>query len=101
MKVTLQPGSLKPVMHLHESGDETFEVISGKLSYQLGHQQGIIGPGEKILLPKSVPHTHFNAEDAPLVVYQTIAPALDFAVGAEPFRRRLSQSSTHSGTGAA
>jgi quercetin dioxygenase-like cupin family protein len=85
MKVTLQPGSLKPVMHLHESGDETFEVISGKLSYQLGQQQGIIGPGEKVWLPKGIPHTHYNAENEPLVVYQTIAPALDFEVFIETF----------------
>lgn len=85
MKITLQPGSLKPAMHLHESGDETFEVISGKLTYQLGAQQGVIGPGEKIVLPKGVPHTHYNAENEPLVAYQTISPALDFEVFIETF----------------
>lgn len=85
MKVTLQPGSLQPVMHLHESGDETFEVISGKMSYQLGKQQGVIGPGEKILLPKGIPHTHYNAEKEPLVVYQTVSPSLDFEVFIETF----------------
>jgi len=85
LKVTLLPGSLQPVMHLHESGDEIFEVIAGKLTYRLDGRQGVIGPGEKILLPKGVPHTHYNAENEPLVVFQTVAPALDFEVFIENF----------------
>lgn len=85
MKITLQPGSLKPVMHLHESGDETFEVISGKMTYRVGTQQGLIGPGEKVTLPKGGPHTHYNAENEPLIAYQTISPALDFEVFIETF----------------
>lgn len=85
MKVTFQPGSLKPVLHLHESGDEIFEAVSGKLTYQLAGKWGTIGPGEKILLPKGVPHTHYNAESEPFIGYQTVSPAMDFEVFIETF----------------
>lgn len=86
LKVLIKSGGFKPVMHQHLHQDESFEVISGRLSYVVGDKQGSIGPGEKITMPKGVAHTHFNAEAEDLIMYQTASPALDF----EPFVASLS-----------
>ncbi len=81
LKVLIKSGGFKPVLHKHLYQTEDFEVISGRLSYIVGDKQGSIGPGEKISMPKGVPHTHFNAEAEDLIMYQRASPALDF----EPF----------------
>ena len=82
IRVLIKKGGFKPVMHKHLQQDETFEVISGRLTYQLVGQPPVsIGPGETITLPKGVGHTHYNDGEEDLLMYQTAAPALDF----EPF----------------
>lgn len=75
---TIKQGGLKPALHIHEKQDEIFEVISGKLTYHLHGRLEVAGPGETIVLPQGLPHTHYNGEaKEPLVMIQTIAPALD------------------------
>ena len=46
------PGGFQPVIHLHTTTDETFEVITGQLTYVLNSETKAIGPGEKIIFPK-------------------------------------------------
>lgn len=76
-KYCMKPGGLKPVQHFHALQDETFEVISGKLAYVLDGVEKLASPGETVLLPKGVRHTHFNGHDAETVVIQSHIPALD------------------------
>ena len=78
VKVTLMPGGFKPVLHYHSVQDETFEVTSGRLTYILDGKRGVINAGEKIRLPKGVPHTHYNNEKEELVMNQIVTPSLDF-----------------------
>lgn len=86
IRLLLKPGGFKPVMHKHLYQDETFEVISGQLTYVLeGSPPVAIGPGEKVTLPKGVGHTHFNGGNEDLLMHQTATPALDF----EPFLEAL------------
>jgi quercetin dioxygenase-like cupin family protein len=78
MKATIQSkGQLVP-NHFHVLQDETFEVVSGKLTVLHGGQTRKIAAGEKMLLPKNEAHNHFNAEDTPVTYIQTVTPALDF-----------------------
>ena len=64
--------------HLQTLQDETFEVVAGKLTIWLDGETKILTEGEKITLPKNIPHNHFNDHDEPATFIQTVFPALDF-----------------------
>lgn len=86
LKTLTKKGGFTPVMHKHLLQDETFEVISGQLTYILEEQSPkTLGPGERITLPKGIGHTHFNGGSEDLLMYQTVSPGLDF----EPFVQAL------------
>jgi quercetin dioxygenase-like cupin family protein len=78
MKMTLKSkGELVPY-HFHALQDEHFEVVSGKLTIILDGKKQVLTQGEKMTLPKSKPHNHYNNDYEPVVLIQTITPALDF-----------------------
>ena len=64
--------------HIHLRQDETFEVLSGELTYTLGKTKRVARPGETVTLPRGIPHRHYadGREDA--VVIATMTPGLDF-----------------------
>ncbi|HMP29921.1 MAG TPA: cupin domain-containing protein [Saprospiraceae bacterium] len=70
-------GQLVP-KHFHTLQDETFEVVSGKLTVIYNGQSQILSAGDKITLPKNIPHNHYNNEDTALTYIHTVTPALDF-----------------------
>lgn len=78
MKVTIcSRGKLVPI-HYHVYQDESFEVISGQLNIISKGQHMSVGVGEKIVLPKNIPHNHFNDQTEPLIYLHTVTPAPDF-----------------------
>ena len=78
MKLTLNTkGKLVP-NHFHVLQEEQFEVLSGELTVMLDGKMSTLSVGKKITLPKNVPHNHYNNSDEPLVLIQTVTPALDF-----------------------
>jgi len=78
MKATIKSkGQLVP-NHFHVFQDETFDVISGELTIFLNGQTTKIKAGEKIKLPKNIPHNHYNNEDTEVIYIHTVTPALDF-----------------------
>jgi len=70
-------GQLVP-KHFHVFQDETFEVISGQLTVLFEGKTQIVSAGEKITLPKNIPHNHYNNEDSPVTYLHIVSPALDF-----------------------
>lgn len=76
-KWTMKQGGLNPVEHLHATQDETFEVLSGKLSYTCEDKSGVVTEGEKLVLPKGIRHRHSNGNAGDTIVIQTVSPALD------------------------
>jgi quercetin dioxygenase-like cupin family protein len=70
-------GQLVP-NHFHVFQDETFEVISGQLTILLEGQTHILSAGEKITLPKNIPHNHYNNDHTPVTYLHSVTPALDF-----------------------
>lgn len=80
IKIKVIAGGFKPVMHLHTTTDETFEVISGRLTYIVNGKKKEIGPGLSVTLPKGEAHTHYNAGKDDLIMYQSFAPSLDVDV---------------------
>lgn len=78
MKATLRSkGELVP-NHFHVFQDETFEVISGQLTFLKEGKTITLSAGEKITLPKNVPHNHYNSNDTEVVYIHSVKPALDF-----------------------
>jgi mannose-6-phosphate isomerase-like protein (cupin superfamily) len=77
IKIKVIAGGFKPVLHLHTTTDETFEVISGQLTYVQNRETKTINRGEKVTLPKNRFHTHYNGGKEDLVMYQTFTPSLD------------------------
>lgn len=78
LKATIHSkGQLVP-KHFHALQDETFEVISGKLTVWLDGKTISLTSGEKITLPKNTHHNHYNLEDTPLCYLHKVEPALDF-----------------------
>lgn len=77
IRIKVTAAGFKPVLHMHTTTDESFEVISGKLTYVLDGEKKEIGPGEKVTLPKGKVHTHYNDDPGNLLMYQTFTPSLD------------------------
>lgn len=80
LKSTLKKSGGFKVNHLHQSDDETFEVLSGTLTYKLNNIEQKASVGEKIFLPRGKAHAHWNNDDEDLVFVQTIKPCGD-AIG--------------------
>ncbi|MBX2931398.1 MAG: cupin domain-containing protein [Chitinophagaceae bacterium] len=78
LKATIyNKGKLVP-NHFHLLQDESFEVISGKLTIIKDNQLTTLTTGEKITLPKNIPHNHYNNESTPVTYIHSVSPALDF-----------------------
>jgi quercetin dioxygenase-like cupin family protein len=78
MKATIKTkGPLVP-NHIHVTQDETFEVISGKLTIWLDGNEETLSAGGKVTLPKLKPHNHYNHGDDAVTYIHTVTPALDF-----------------------
>lgn len=78
MKATLRSKGQVVPNHFHAFQDETFEVISGQLTFLKEGKTTILSAGEKITLPKNIPHNHYNSHDAEVVYIHSVKPALDF-----------------------
>ncbi|MBL7826618.1 MAG: cupin domain-containing protein [Saprospiraceae bacterium] len=76
-KTTIPQGKGFEVEHFHEIADESFEVLSGTLSWKLNGKAGKTPAGASITLPRHQPHAHWNADEEPLVMIQTISPCYD------------------------
>lgn len=78
MKATIRSrGPLVP-RHFHVLQDESFEVVSGRLTVLVDGQTKILAAGESITLPKTIPHNHYNDEAEPVTYIHSVTPALDF-----------------------
>src|SRR5215831_12328368 len=67
-------GGGRPPLHRHEF-DETFYVLEGELTFQLGDDLVTRGAGELAFAPRGVAHTYANLSGAPARVLLVITPA--------------------------
>lgn len=78
MKATIKSkGQLVP-KHYHVLQDESFEIISGQLTVWFDGKTTLYSAGQNVMLPKNVPHNHFNDSDEPVVYIHRVTPGLDF-----------------------
>ena len=78
LHTTLTTTGLLVPNHLHVSQDETFEVLTGALTVWANGRVRVLGPGERLVLPRNQPHNHFNAGESPVAYLHHVSPALDF-----------------------
>jgi quercetin dioxygenase-like cupin family protein len=60
---TMPAGAKGPPLHTHDF-DETFYVLDGELTFQLGNELSTAGPGELAFALRGVPHTLANRSNA-------------------------------------
>lgn len=77
-RLVFKAGGLKVVPHIHPHQDETYEVISGNLTYLLDGAKNIAPAGSTVCLPRGIPHQHYCEGPEDAVTIQTMAPGLDF-----------------------
>jgi mannose-6-phosphate isomerase-like protein (cupin superfamily) len=68
LRLEVLPMALGPPLHLHEEFEERFYVKTGALSFQVGDEKKILGPGESITIPKLTPHRPFNETIGTVIV---------------------------------
>jgi mannose-6-phosphate isomerase-like protein (cupin superfamily) len=63
-----------PPLHHHDF-DETFYIIEGELTFQLGDEIFTRGAGELAFAPRNIPHTYANRSGAPARLILICTPA--------------------------
>jgi quercetin dioxygenase-like cupin family protein len=51
------PGNSGPPEHFHPGYDEHFEVVTGSFIFRIDGQERSVSAGEKVIVPRGVPHT--------------------------------------------
>jgi hypothetical protein len=51
-------------------------VLEGRYGWKIGGKSGVAGAGETLVCPIGVPHSQWNAGDAPMRIYYEHRPAL-------------------------
>jgi quercetin dioxygenase-like cupin family protein len=67
-------GGGRPPLHRHDF-DETFDILEGELTFQLGEERFTRRVGELAFAPRGVAHTYANLSGAPARVVMVITPA--------------------------
>jgi quercetin dioxygenase-like cupin family protein len=71
---TVPAGWAGPPLH-HHAFDETFYVLDGELTFQLGDELAVAGPGALAFAPGDAVHTVANRSDAPASYLLLCTPA--------------------------
>jgi quercetin dioxygenase-like cupin family protein len=59
-------GEEGPPLHIHPYTDEAFYIADGELTFQLGGQEVVAGPGTFVFVPRGVVHTARNSGSGPM-----------------------------------
>ncbi|PUZ27564.1 Cupin domain-containing protein [Chitinophaga costaii] len=82
----VNPRGRWPWVHAHEKQMKTLEVSKGFVTVSHGKSASILTAGERIVIPKGVPHQWSNtSHDTPAVMTVTIEPALNTEVFLEQY----------------
>jgi quercetin dioxygenase-like cupin family protein len=55
------PAGTKSTFHLHHDSDEVAYVLSGEVTFKIGDQVAVGGPGTCAFMPRGVPHAWKNS----------------------------------------
>ncbi len=74
----VRPGGAVVGEHVHPTIEETFEVLSGRLSFRIGGRESVAGPGERLRVPAGTAHDWWNAGEEEARVVVEIRPGARF-----------------------
>ena len=74
-ELTVSPGGQVVGEHIHDHLDETFEVLSGRISVRLDGRDFELGEGERAFVPKGSAHDWWNESGETAVVRVRVEPA--------------------------
>lgn len=75
MEQLIRPGGASTPAHRHPRQTERFEVLGGAMTFALEGRTRVLGPGERVDVPRGAAHTFANAGGGDLVVRVTLEPA--------------------------
>lgn len=70
----LDPDSRGPYLHVHPVQDEVLEVESGRLGVRVDGDTRVLEPGERVDVPRNVPHKFWNEHDGETHLYGELRP---------------------------
>jgi mannose-6-phosphate isomerase-like protein (cupin superfamily) len=73
--ITIAPHRDGPPHHAHAEEDDSFYIVEGELTFLLGEDELVAGPGTFVLVPPEVTHTFANRGDEPVRMLNIHAPA--------------------------
>lgn len=65
LELNVEPGGTIFGMHLHLDCDETVIGVEGLSAWTIGSELVVVGPGERIVIPRGIPHTMHNRQTYP------------------------------------
>lgn len=68
------PAGFSTGLHVHRVQEETFYVLEGECTWQIGDQQVRATPGTYVFIPPGVPHNIGNGSDRPARMIMTVSP---------------------------
>jgi quercetin dioxygenase-like cupin family protein len=72
-EIELAPGGGNP-LHIHQSYDEHFEVLEGRLGVQVGTEKRILAAGENATVGRGTVHRFFSGDDNACTFRVTLTP---------------------------
>lgn len=70
----LDADSRGPYLHVHPVQDEVLEVECGELGVVVGGQRRVLTAGERVEIPRDVPHRFWNESDEETHLYGELRP---------------------------
>jgi quercetin dioxygenase-like cupin family protein len=74
MEAFVPPGG-GPPPHIHEREDETFYVLEGQVTFRLGDETVVAGPGDSVHVPRGNIHNFRNDAETTARVILTFTPS--------------------------
>ena len=71
----LVPTGGGPPPHIHRNEDETFYVLEGEVTFRLGDETVVAGPGDFVNVPRNTVHCFRNDGSEPARIILTFTPA--------------------------
>jgi len=72
---TSPPRTAGPPLHIHRTWDEAFYVLEGEMTFLIDGEERIAPADTFVFIPHGVPHTFWNAGDAPVRQLTVFTPA--------------------------
>lgn len=72
---SMPPATAGPPEHLHRNWDGAFIVLDGEMTFLLDGRTHLAPAGSVIFIPRGVPHTFWNAGDAPARQVTVFSPS--------------------------